>query len=177
MRTGRRANNRITDNRGVTLVELIVVMAILVVLAGVAGISMSVMFTRDAKYVATRIDDGLTEARMLSMSKPGDFIYELHIDTTDDKGGYVKISSPTENKTFLLDRSVTYTVEGDGAAITGDTFTFEFDKAKGSIKSFNGSDADIKGVYTIKVTSSKNTSKFEKVAIISTTGRHYIMDP
>ena len=66
MRTGRRENNITADNRGISLVELIVVITIMVVMTGLISIGVSLMFSRDASYVAGRIDDELSEARMYS---------------------------------------------------------------------------------------------------------------
>ncbi len=179
MRTGKKVDNRIRDNRGISIVELIVVISIMTIMTGVVSIGIGMMFSRDANYVAVRIDDALAEARTLSMSRDGDFVYELNIDNVNHTGSFVSIkqsiggATATEYRRVLLDKNVSIAVDGDGTAIAGDKITFEFDKAKGNVKKVNGSDADIKGVYTIKVTSLKNHSKVKDVLLISTTGRHY----
>ncbi len=176
MRTGRRVKNRISDNRGISLVELIVVISIMTIMTGVTALGISMMFSRDANYVAVRIDDALSETRTLSMSREGTFKCLLHIDT-DPKGSYVLITrdvpgvATEEVKKVPLDKSVSITVKGDAVAMTGD-FSVVFDKSKGSIDKVNGSDPD-KGVYTITVTSTKNTSKTADVTIVKTTGRHF----
>ena len=175
MRIGRRVRNRIEDNRGISLVELIVVISIMAVMVGVTSLGLGMMFSRDANYVAVRIDDALSETRTLSMSKDGKFTCLLHIDAPD--GSYVQINRSvggavsTEYKKILLDKSVNIAVKGDGTAISGD-FSVEFDKSKGSVKQVNGATAD-KGVYTITVTSTKNTSKTRDVTLVTITGRHY----
>ena len=71
MRTGKRVKNRISDNRGISLLELIAVISIMVIITGVTSLSLAFMFTRDANYAAVRIDDALAEARMLSVSQTG----------------------------------------------------------------------------------------------------------
>ena len=176
MRTGRRVKNKITDNRGISLVELIVVISIMVVMVGITAFGVSFMFTRDTNYVAVRIDDALTEARMLSMSREGKFTCVLHIDS-DPKKCTVTINNDvagvvSEYKKVLLDKSVTIEVTGTGvAAGPGDDVTIEFDKSNGSVKNINGSAPS--GVYTIRVTSTKNAAKVKDVTLVSTTGRHY----
>ena len=179
MRTGRRVKNRISDDRGISLVELIVVISIMAVMTGVVSLSVSMMFSRDASYVAVRLDDALTEARTLSMSRDGQFTFTLHTDGLDPTGSYVQImrsvggAAPSEYKKILLDKSVTIAVAGDSTPVSGD-ISIEFDKSKGCIKKINSSESDIKGVYTFTVTSTRGSSKTKVVNLISTTGRHYI---
>ncbi len=180
MRTGRRVKDKTADNRGISLVELIVVISIMVIMTGLVSLSVSVMFTRDASYVATRIDDALAEARMYSMSKSGSFSYVLDISdpmsstvTIKDSGSFEKIVNLNKrvNITFAG------TVIGDGGAeeavslADGESAVIEFDKSKGCVNKVNGKKAT--GIYTITVTSERNPSKVEKVILIATTGRHY----
>ena len=205
MRTGRRVNGktRISDNRGMTLVELVVVMAILIIMVGISSLGISILFNREADYVASRLDDGLTEARMLSMSKNGEFTYELHINNSKPTTSYVSIvwkksesEAPEIYKKIPLDKSVTITVTGEDAAPGADpveepgedpvedseetpseetdtsVFKIKFDKAKGCVDEVNGSE-DISGVYRIRATSTRNTSKYTDVILITTTGRHH----
>ena len=188
MKTGKRARNRI-GNRGYSLIELIVVISIMAVIVGIMSFGVGMMFTRDANYVAVRIDDELTEARTLAMSRDGVFTYVLHADNAsgDHKGGFIRIdqtvvtgvdeyghdiTSTTEYKKVLLDKGATIAVTGASLDASGN-MTIVFDKANGSVKSVNGS-APVSGdVYTITVTSSKNSSKTKEVTLVATTGRHY----
>ncbi len=160
------------DDRGISLVELIVVIAIMAVMVGITSFAVGMMFSRDANYVAVRIDDEMTEARTLAMSKAGKFRYEFHIDS-DPKNSYVRIidldnpDPPVRN--VPLNKSVTVKVNGAAAS----DFSLMFDKAKGNVIQVNGSDSAIEKVYTIEVTSVRNTSKVKTVSLITTTGRHY----
>ena len=172
MRTGRREKNRIHDNRGISLVELIIVITIMVVMTGLISISVSLIFSRDASYVAGKIDDELSEARMYSMSKAGTCTFTLHIE--DPLGSYVEISDGASyDKTVKLDKNVKITVSGTDGNTWGDGDDVEilFDKAKGSLMSIGGIDAS--GVYTITITSEKFYGKTKTVTLIATTGRHY----
>lgn len=164
-----------THNKGYSLVELIVVIAIMAVMVGVMSLGLGMMFTRDANYVAVRIDDMLTEARTASMSREGEFTYVLHIDS-DPKKHYVEIDKTGETdpyKKVLLDKSVNITVKDNaGNDLSGD-IKIAFDKANGSVKSVNGSSPVSGTVYTINVESTKNSSKTKDVTLVATTGRHY----
>ena len=181
MRINGRAKNRI-GNKGYSLVELIVVIAIMAIMVGVTSLGIGMMFTRDANYVAVRIDDELTEARTLAMSRAGISTYVLHIDT-DPKKHYIQImradketDTPVEYKKVLLDKSVEIKVVGDISADSGD-IEIVFDKANGSVKSIKvagGTSGAVSGVlYTFTVTSTKNSSKTKDVTLVATTGRHY----
>ena len=188
MRTGRRVRNRIADNCGVTLVELVVVISIMAVMVGLMSLGIGIMFTRDASYVAVRIDDELAETRMMSMSKSGVFIFELCIDDSDpytgseitiynatynDAGEISPEASWTKYKKTLLDKSVKITVSDGGSySKTSGKIRIIFDKAKGSVKSFDGSSGAGKA-FTFTVTSQKNTSKTQTVTLVGNTGRHY----
>ncbi len=178
MRTGRRVNNQIADNSGVSLVELIIVISIMVIMTGVLSLGIGMIFSRDANYVAVRIDDALSETRTLSISKDGTFTCVLNIDSsTSGKGSIIQIMQTvggvsSEYKRILLDKGVTITIDADGADITADTIIFEFDKSKGSLKKVNNSET-ISDVYTIEVTAKNNASKVKDVTLISATGRHY----
>lgn len=191
MRTGRRVNNRIEDN-GYSLVEIIVVISIMAVMVGIMSFGIGMMFTRDADYVAVRIDDALSEARTLSMSKEGTFTCVIHIDPSDSGknakhtvqiyqtiGPDKDAATTTLYKEMALDKSTSISV-------TGSNVSFVFGKSKGNVTRVGGAPASVtdvtktvfegteaSGVYEVTVTSTKNSSKIRKVSIVATTGRHY----
>ncbi len=179
-RTGRRVKNRIKDNRGISLVELIAVISIMAVMVGVISLGVGFMFTRDANYVAVRIDDALTEARMLSMSRDGTFTYVLHYDNANPTTGYVRIDVTNaggthEYKKIMLEKSVNITVTGTGVPASGDVAII-FNKGNGSVRQVGtpgGTMTAASGMYKIEVQSTRNTSKTKEVTLIATTGRHY----
>ena len=174
MKRTKSTRNRI-GNKGYSLVELIVVIAIMAVMVGVMSLGLGMMFTRDANYVAVRIDDMLTEARTASMSRKGEFTYVLHIDS-DPKNHYVEIKKTGDTdpyKKVLLDKSVDITVKDNAGTVLAGNVEVVFDKANGSEKLVNGSKPASGAVYTINVVSTKNSSKTKDVTLVATTGRHY----
>ena len=178
MRIGRKVKNKIADDRGISLVELVVVIAIMAVMIGITSLGIGMMFSRDANYVAVRIDDTMTEARTLSMSSAGVYSFVLHIDSNIDDQ-YVQINradapggTPTPYRTIKLEKNVTITTTGVTADDDGN-ITIVFDKANGSVKQVNGSKPASGAVYTFTVASNRNASNIKDVSLIATTGRHY----
>lgn len=190
--------NRKLNNEGFSLVELLVVIAIMGVLLGVSSLGISMMFSRDAEAMTRKIDDELSEARMMSMSKPGTYFCILHIDS-DPKKHYVEIMCKKKNSSVPggyettsarkvnLDKSVKLDIFQNGAqqTTTGNASdnVIIFDKSNGSVKSLvigatlstfdpDSPGSSASGIYKISVESTKNT-KTNAVNLVATTGRHY----
>lgn len=153
------------NDRGYTLVEAIVVMGIMTILVGIMSVGISLMFSRDAQSVAVMIDDQLTETRMLSMTKSGEFAMTVHEESP--RGNYILITRDgSEYRKILLDKrdvAIEFSGGTDAAVI--------FNKANGSVKTVGGTDAS--GIYTYKVTSLRGATKQQMVTLVSTTGRHF----
>ncbi len=203
MRTGRRVNNRTKDNRGISLVELIVVIAIMAVVVGAASLGLGMMFSRDANYVAVRIDDALSETRTLSMSKEGTFTCVIHIDPSESGknakhtvriyqtiGSAADYSAGTATTTLFkeiaLNKSTSISITGGaGLPAAGEDVAFVFSKSKGNVTRVGEAGSEdvvtdtvftgtaASGVYEIAVTSARNASKVRKVTLVAATGRHY----
>ena len=188
MKTGRRVRNNQLNNAGYSLVELLVVMGIIAAIIAIASYSISLMFSQDAKSMAVKIDDELSNARMLSMSREGKFTYVLHIDNADPKENYIEITktdssgSVSSYEKVSLNKKVRLEVTGSGlSGVSGDSYTgdvkIEFDKSNGSVKyvdTLSAGTNKASGVYEISITSVKNSSKVSKVTLVTTTGRHYM---
>jgi len=165
---------RAGNEKGYTLVELITVMAIMMVMVGLLALGTSVMFSKDAEYVAKTIDDELSEVRMLSMSKSGTFELVLHIDPSKPEENSIIIRQEgADIKTVNLKRNANLLIEyGTETADSGD-IAFEFDKGNGSVKRIGGDDFS-SGVCSITATSTRLTTKTAVVDLVAATGRHYV---
>ena len=163
------------DDRGISLVELIVVISIMAVMIGFLSWGVSLMFSKDAEYVAKVIDDELSETRMLSMSKAGDFQMILHIDNRDVGDSSIEIQKDSsEYKTVPIKKKSVIKVRYGGNTIPSDDstpvdVTVVFDKGNGSVKAPMTTD-----ICTITVTSKKLTSQTVMVDLAAASGRHYI---
>lgn len=112
------------DNRGLTLVEIIVIVAIMGVLTGVFIGGMGYIPNSAARGLATSIKSAIGETRIKTMGKQ-ETVLHIYKDATDGK--YYKQLIYTENGSVKNDPvemigkhhpTVTYTYEGSGGDTT-----------------------------------------------------------
>lgn len=167
----------IKENRdfGYSLVELIVVISIMAIMTGLLSVGISLMFSRDAESVAKTIDDELTEVRMLSMSRDGNYELVINIDASTPSNNSVDIKKDgSVFKNVKMKKNASITVSGGGLAstVTNGTVSIVFDKGNGSVKTINTNPSS--GVCEILATSTRLSSKSSTVNLVTTTGRHYL---
>ena len=176
------------NNKGFSLIELIVIIAIMGVLVGGASLGIGLVFSKDAMKCATRLNDSIYDARANSMYKAGKF--ELSIDNTGS-ANTATISqtdlTPATSDTVYLDgedsskkttisaRFVTEAVPA-GTAISLPV-SVTFDKAKGNVYSVVDADEMTYGdgiiVFEIEPLRG-NRNRKAKVQLVTTTGKHTI---
>ena len=113
------------NDKGYTLVELIVVISIMAVMVGLLSFGVSVMFSKDADSVARTIDDQLAEVRMAAMSKPGTFSIIIHTTSTGS-GNYIEIEKSELDLVVPTPTPVGYTPTPDPTP-TSETTRVDFD--------------------------------------------------
>lgn len=74
------ALNKSTDNRGISLIELIVVIAIMSVLIGAGAISLVMLTGAEAKQAANRFDAELNDVKTGNLAKAGEVVELTYID-------------------------------------------------------------------------------------------------
>ncbi len=72
-----------SNNKGVTLVELLVVVSIMSVLLSVVGISMAITPSTEAKRTIASIDSTISRTKVGTLTKTGDVYMEIY---SDDRG-------------------------------------------------------------------------------------------
>lgn len=160
-------------NRGITLVELLVVVAILSVVVGGTGISIALAYSRDAEKCAKSINAAIENTRMLSMSQKGTFEMTLDMEqNTITINNTVKnddgTSAESEYSSENLQNRVKIYVPGDDSI---KSIKVRFDKSSGKVVEMTG-DTDDDGVLTI--TSENNNGKKASVVLVKNTGKHYV---
>ena len=167
------------NNKGFSLIELIVIIAIMGVLVGGASLGISLVFSKDASKCATRLNDSIYEARANSMYKAGKF--ELIIDKSED--AYVATISqtdvtPVSSETVYLDGvdlSAKFVTEAVPAVKELELpVTVTFDKSKGNVYSVADADrAYDDGIIVFDITPRRG-NRTAKVQLVTTTGKHTI---
>ena len=173
------------NNKGFSLIELIVIIAIMGVLVGGASLGIGLVFSKDAMKCATRLNDSIYDARANSMYKAGKF--ELSIDNagsantaTISQTDLTPVTSDTiyldgvdsNKKTTISARFVTEAVPA-GTAISLPV-SVTFDKAKGNV--YFDVDADgtyDDGIIVFDITPLRG-NRTAKVQLVTTTGKHTI---
>lgn len=123
------------DNKGFSLVELVIVMAIIVILGGAAFTGLSLLLSRPADECAKKIQVALEGNRNTTMGK-----YSSSIEFYADGDGYIWVREyidgvPSEKKIGQNSVKVKYKLHGGGEYTLGSTpFVVEFDRASGSLK-------------------------------------------
>lgn len=176
------------NNKGFSLIELIVIIAIMGVLVGGASLGIGLVFSKDAMKCATRLNDSIYDARANSMYKAGKF--ELSIDNTGSANtatisqtDLTPVTSDTiyldgedsSKKTTISARFVTEAVPA-GTAISLPV-SVTFDKAKGNV--YSVVDADERtygdGIIVFEIEPLRgNRNRKAKVQLVTTTGKHTI---
>ena len=198
MTTGKKdkLNNR--TNGGYSLIELLVVVAIMSVLLGVTSLSVSLAFSKDAARCASRLNDAITETRTLAMTKEWDYALKIYknsgmyvaemIGTAEVKqlDGSIVVE-PKENIAIDLEGDDKKRIEkivcsGDGITpfeISDSAYVvLRFNKTKGNVEEYEVSGTKIKNdiVMTFDVTPVRGKTRTSKVSLVTGTGKHTIGD-
>lgn len=164
------------ENRGFSLVEVLVVIAIVSILAGICSVGMSLAGSRNAEKCAKLIHNALEGARMSSLSQEGTFILLLDGDnhrltvTSSVNGIVEEIPLPARV-------NITAEVNGNSLSETGTVLSTEFDKAGGGVKTLalDGSTIAADDFHTVTITAvNDDGSKEAHVLLIRRTGKHYV---
>ncbi|MCR4787628.1 MAG: type II secretion system GspH family protein [Lachnospiraceae bacterium] len=101
------------NNRGLSLVELIVVIAIMAILIGAAGFGLSLLFGTEAKQAAYRTEAELNDAKTGTLTKAGEDIVIRYIAVPDkktDPDDYEDYSKKGVEKSGYYADKCTYTI-------------------------------------------------------------------
>lgn len=174
------------DNNGVSLVELIVVIAIMAIMTGVMSLGLSILFSKDAESAAIVVDDALSRTRTMSMSKPGEFTLTIHCDKDGNYQGasanYITIANDiAEGTAGHVSEKIYFTTkayiakDSDTFPLSGDSdIVIVFDKANGSVKSIDGVAISSAKKVLINCCAVKNTTKKSVVSLMTVSGKHFV---
>jgi prepilin-type N-terminal cleavage/methylation domain-containing protein len=180
------------DNKGYTLIEVMVVVSIIGLLVGTAGVGLSLANSRDAEQGGRSVDIAISNARMSAMSRTAS--YEILIDSTNraievDSGNGFFGASPRIPSRVNVENEIIYRDVDAGGAPTDITvrpkvIIITFNKATGSVASIKRGDtkaaaiADASPITTasivrVRVENDRQT-KLSTVVLVASTGRQFI---
>lgn len=159
------------QNKGVTLVEVLIVIAILAIMTGAAGISISLLYSRNAEKCAKTVNTMLETARMNSLAKSGTYYFAL--DTEDHE---CRIEPGVESKELPERVNITLESEGSYDLSVNTEIEIEFDKSTGKVKALRADSVpvDIKTVSVIRIHAVNTQGKMATVVLVTATGKHFV---
>lgn len=139
------SRQKFKDNKGFSLVELIVVIAIMAVLTAVASLSIASVLGVSVKQCAREIKSSINETRVSTMGKDKVTLEIVrksdgYYCTTTETDGYGNKKTPEEKKVGRSNLDVSYVMTDRSGNSTeksleaGDTIIIEFDRASGAMK-------------------------------------------
>lgn len=155
---------KIWNNKGISLVEILIVVAIMSIAVGGSGVGLSLAYSRDAEKCAKTIDAALENTRMLSMSQKGTFTMEIDLENNILYIRSSESSDPVEEE--QLQRRVEISVPADASATS---VTVQFDKSTGKVLSMSGESDGV-----LRITSENSNGKRATVVLVKGTGKHYV---
>ncbi len=134
------------DNKGVTLVELMVVIAIMVVLSSIVFLGAGMLSGKKARECTDRLKIALTNDRTTAMGKY-DMVAILYAEADGtiflEEQIYNTATDIVTKRTRIGDSSVAVTYSNDGTepvnALTSSGVTIRFDRSTGGLKDTTGS--------------------------------------
>lgn len=129
----KKTHSKLLNSYGFSLVELIVVIAIMAVMVGGAILSVNILASGDAKKASKTVDSMLSETRTSTLSKQGD--WNLRISNIDGSMTVEIMNGANVQSTKRLGSRIQLSYEdGSGKAIVltkGDAFTIKYALASG----------------------------------------------
>ena len=168
------------DNRGFSLVEMMVVIGIIVILASLLRASTYALFSSSTRNCAEKINAFIAKGRVDAMSRAGEILIFIGTDSEGVYGEYHGPAGLIGKRERLGDTRVKLEAGATGLGnipLDSMTLSLSFNRATGGLSQFGlGGDTkmDFKAgdMAQIIITSA---GKPYKVTIVATTGKHEVV--
>lgn len=162
------------DNRGLSLVEMIIVLAVLAVLAGAFGLGISMVSGRPADECASKLRSAIKNSRITTMGRQATGL-ALYMDAD----GSIMLKQTVDGSEQIIrigDRGVTveYKVTGDTAyrplGGEGSPLLISFDRSSGAFETLDHMGSDYVGKHCVEIRVSKG-NRTRILTLFSLTGK------
>jgi len=169
------------DNRGFSLIEMVIVIGIVVILASLLRASTYTLFSSSTRNCAEKINAFIAKGRVDAMSRSGEILLVIGTDSEGVYGEYHDQNGLIGKRERLGDTRVKLeagaTGMGSNVPLDSIALTLSFNRATGGLSVFGlgGSSKtsfDSGDAATILVSSA---GKPYKVTIVATTGKHKVV--
>ncbi len=161
------------DNRGVTLIELLMVVVIIGVLIGI--LAMNINLGRSKVGSATNlIDTSLSQARTFTMTRSVNYDFKLYVEN----GNYmVQVGGMSPEKAMEAKIPIFYKTYSAGhesgwTQVTGNGITIQFSESSGAMKKVAGT-GSVETYYSKLCIGNPNGS-YKTITLIFETGKHFV---
>ena len=169
------------DNRGFSLVEMVIVIGIVVILASLLRASTYTLFSSSTRNCAEKINAFIAKGRVDAMSRSGDILIFIGTDSEGVYGEYYGPDGLIGKRERLGDTRVKleFSVPGLGgtAPIDSIPLALAFNRATGGLREFGpsgGTVTNFAGGSTAQILIT-SAGKPYKVTIVATTGKHKVV--
>ncbi len=162
-------------NAGFSLVEVVVVIAIMGILVGMSALGISMMFSRDAEKCATEIEAGLDKLRSYTMAKKGSWYMEIAKPDNDYILTIYRNTGSGDTAYEQTNLGNRVTLYSGSTEISG--VRIQYNKVTGGVAKVDmdntGTWAEPSDIVRIRVDSNR-TDRSKTVNIVRLTGRHFL---
>lgn len=158
---------------GFTLIEVIVVIAIMAILISVTGLSIKFAYSKDCESAAKSIDSQLANLRSMTMNQIGNF--KIRLTTLDDENRLDLYKDSVVIDTVELGKRVQISFLPDEVLHDADWVEIEFSKSNGKVLAItysNGALTTLPAVFSFHIGNSSGKNK--NVELVTLTGKHYV---
>jgi len=165
------------NNRGFTLIELIVVITILGVAAGLVGLTVGTAVSARAQGTATSVNMLISKCRTGCLTKTGGGDLTLSLEDSKLVGRYYENGSLVSTESFsvsgMIVRYTTDSADTGPYLLADGALTISFDRSTGGLQPIDSLNPQIDGSYCTSILF--GTGRVYTIEVVPVTGMHRLV--